>query len=114
MILRVTLLACLGLIAPGLSRFGPKSCILEGDRVAWPGRGPHIAPAGNRVIRLMVFSRGVWGFDGRNGRAYETPDSVLTMIAELKPNILDRFFNDPIPDLNAALPAARRFLAGAR
>lgn len=68
-----------------------------------PRTGPHTAPAGNRVIRLMLFSNGIWGFDGRNGRAYETPDSVLTMIAELKPDILDRFFNDPVPDLNAPL-----------
>ncbi|MFA3784148.1 T9SS type A sorting domain-containing protein [Melioribacteraceae bacterium 4301-Me] len=44
-----------------------------------------------------------WGFDGQNGREYETPDSVLIMIKELNPDVLDRLYNNPISNLNAPL-----------
>jgi len=65
----------------------------------------HTAPAGKRFIRIQVLDGEslLWGFDGQNGRQYETPDSVLEMIKELNPDVLDRLYNGPIFDLNSPL-----------
>ncbi|MGB9591608.1 MAG: T9SS type A sorting domain-containing protein [Candidatus Kryptoniota bacterium] len=67
----------------------------------------HTAPSGKCFIRIQVldgrYSPPLWGFDGQSGRQYETPDSVLIMINELNPDVLDRLYNNPISDLNAPL-----------
>ncbi|MER3524966.1 MAG: hypothetical protein C4326_13185 [Ignavibacteria bacterium] len=65
----------------------------------------HTAPVGKRFIRLQVIDGPTlqWGFDGLNGRQYETTDTVLTMIRETDPDVLDRLYNGPISDLNARL-----------
>lgn len=64
----------------------------------------YIAQSGSRFRCVQVLdgrsSSPSWGFDGQNGREYETLDCVLIMIKELNPDVLDRLYNNPISDLN--------------
>ncbi len=63
--------------------------------------GVHSAPPGDRFIRIRVFGDSTkWHLTGSNNGIdgpYYTPNDVLSMIDDLKPNALERFYSGALP-----------------